>query len=145
LNRFAIAFAATLASLAQARAETPSIQPGEWMVSSKTMMNGAPTPPTSRARCFTPQQASEITKTFGPQVGTINSTCADPVIETTGRSLTWRLECKGQIDMNVAGHFEFDSPTHYTATVTSQAWMAGSQISDAKTEVEGERVGECRQ
>ena len=24
-----------------------------------------------------------------------------------------------------------DSPTHYTATVTSQAWMAGSQISDA--------------
>jgi hypothetical protein len=134
-----------VATIVPADAQTPSIQPGEWMVTSKTMVNGAPVPPTSRARCFTPQQASEITKTFGPQVGTVNSTCADPVIETTDRTLTWRLECKGQMDMNVQGSFDFDSPTHYTGTVSSKAWMAGSQISDADTKVEGERVGECRQ
>ena len=128
-----------------AQAQTPSIQPGEWMVSSKTILNGAPVPPTSRARCFTPQQASEVTKTFGPQVGTVNSTCADPVIETTDKTLKWRLECKGQMDMNVEGSFEFDSPTHYKATVSGKAWMNGSQISDASTDVEGERVGDCRQ
>ena len=102
-------------------------------------------PPSSRARCFTPQQATEITRTFGPQVGTVNSTCADPVIETTDKTLTWRLECKGQMDMNVEGHFDFDSPTHYTATVSSKAWMGGAQISDADTKVEGERIGDCRQ
>jgi len=128
-----------------AEEQTPSIQPGQWMVTTKTMVNGAPVPPSSRARCVTPQQASEITKTFGPQVGTVNSTCADPVMETTAKTLNWRLECKGQMDMNVQGSFDFDSPTRYTATVSSKAWMAGSQISDAETKVEGERVGECTQ
>ena len=115
------------------------------MVTTKTMVNGAPVPPQSKPRCFTPQQATEITKTFGPQVGTVNSTCADPVIETTEKTLHWRLECKGQMDMNVQGTFNFDSPTHYTATVGSKAWMAGSQISDASTEIEAERIGDCKQ
>ena len=140
-----ISLGALVATLAPAAAQTPSIQPGEWMVTTKTMVNGVPVPPQSKARCFTPQQATEITKTFGPQVGTVNSTCADPVIETTEKTLNWRLECKGQMDMNVQGMFNFDSPTHYTATVSSKAWMSGSQISDASTEVEAERIGDCKQ
>ena len=109
------------------------------------MMNGAPTPPTSRGRCFTVEQTTNPTKTFGPQLGTINSTCADPIMETSTGTMKWKLECKGQMDMNLQGSFEFDSPTHYTATVTSQAWMGGSQISDVKTEIEGERIGDCTQ
>ena len=47
--------------------------------------------------------------------------------------------------MNVQGSFDWDRPSHYTATVSSKAWMAGSLVSDVKTEIEGERVGECRQ
>jgi hypothetical protein len=132
-------------TLVSASAQEPSIQPGEWMVKTRTMMNGAPTPPTARARCFTAEQASNLGKTFGPQLGTINSTCADPIMETSTRTMKWKLECKGQLDMNLQGSFEFDSPTHYTATVTSQGWMGGNQISDVKTEIEGERVGDCRQ
>jgi hypothetical protein len=128
-----------------ATAETPAIQAGEWMITSKTVMNGAATPPASRARCLTPEQTGDIAKTFGPQMGTVNSTCAPPVLETTVRALSWRLECRGQMDMNVQGSFDFDSPSHYTATVSSKAWMAGALVSDVKTEIEGERIGECRQ
>ena len=128
-----------------AAAETPSVQPGEWMVTSKTVLNGAATQPATRARCLSAQQTEDIATTFGPQMGTVNSTCAPPVLETTGRMLTWRIECRGQMDMNVQGSFDFDSPSHYTATVSSKAWMAGSLISDVKTEIEGERVGECKQ
>jgi hypothetical protein len=43
----------------------------------------------------------------------------------------------------VFGSFNFDSPTHYTATVISKGSMAGRLISDVKTDLEGERVGEC--
>jgi hypothetical protein len=138
----AAALAATFVPVA---AEAPSIQPGEWMVTSKTVLNGAVAQPTARPRCLTPEQAGDIVKTFGPQMGTVNSTCAPPVLETTGRTLTWRLECRGQMDMNVHGHFDFDSPSHYTATISSKAWIAGALVSDVKTEVEGERIGECRQ
>ena len=49
-------------------------------------------------------------------------------------------QCRGQLD---ADEFNFDSPQHYTAMVTSQGRMAGALISDAKSEPEGGRVGEC--
>jgi hypothetical protein len=47
--------------------------------------------------------------------------------------------------MEVSGNFNFDSPLHYTAIVASKGWMAGALMSDVKTEIEGERVGECGQ
>jgi hypothetical protein len=108
-------------------------------------MNGAVSPPQVKARCLTPEQAGDVAKTFGPVSGTINSTCAPPEYDATGRTLKWRLQCKGQLDIDVAGNFNFDSPLHYTATITSQGRMAGSLISDVKTELEGERVSDCQQ
>ncbi len=51
---------------------------------------------------------------------------------------------QGQLDADVAGHFEFDSPQRYSATVISQGRMAGQLISDVKTGIEGERMGDCR-
>jgi hypothetical protein len=62
----------------------------------------------------------------------------------TGQKLKWRLQCKGQIDMDVAGEFNFDSPSHYTATVITKGWMGGMLTNDVKTELEGERVSECQ-
>ena len=64
--------------------------------------------------------------------------------EATGRTLKWRLQCRGQLDVDVAGQFNFDSPLHYTATITSKGRMAGALISDVKTELEGERVSDCQ-
>jgi hypothetical protein len=143
------AIAATLLCLlplviAPARADDLKIEPGQWQITSRTVMNGAAAPPTVRPRCITPEQAGDLTKTFGPAVGTINSTCTPAEFETTGKKLSWRLECRGQMDMAVVGEFSFDSPMRYTATVASKAWMAGSLMSDVSTDVEAERIGECQ-
>ena len=108
-------------------------------------MNGATTPPGVKARCLTPEQADDVVKTFGPAANTMNSTCAPAVYETTGTRMKWRLQCRGQLDVDVLGDFNFDSRTHYTATVSSKGWMAGALISDVKTELAGERIGECSQ
>jgi hypothetical protein len=78
-------------------------------------------------------------------MGMVNSTCERTEYEATGRILKWRMQCKGQLDMDVSGNFNFDSPVHYTATVVSTGKMAGALISDVKTELEGERVSECPQ
>lgn len=133
------------ATLAPAAAQTPSIQPGEWRVTTRTVMNGAAQPPTMRPRCFSAEQAGDVAKTFGPQFGIANSTCDEPAIETGARMLAWRLACRGQMNMDVQASFSFDSETRYTATVTSKTSMAGAPLADVRTEIEGERLGECAQ
>jgi hypothetical protein len=144
MTRFGTILLCGLAPLAASRAAENLIEPGEWKVTSTTLINGVAQPTQAKSRCITPEQANDVARTFGPVSGTINSTCADPEIQSTGRTLTWRLQCRGQLDADVAGNFSFDSPRHYTATVTSQGRMAGALISDVKTALEGERVGDCR-
>ena len=97
-----------------------------------------------KARCLTPEQVSDVAKTFGPVSGTVNSTCEQPKYEATERTLKWRLQCRGQLDVDVTGNFNFDTPLHYTATITSKGRMAGALISDVKTELRGERIGDCQ-
>jgi hypothetical protein len=148
MKRSLLTVAATLFSLplifSAARADDLRIEPGQWQITSKTVMNGAAVAPTVRPRCITPEQAGDLTKTFGPAVGTINSTCKPAEFETAGKKLRWRLDCRGQMDMAVVGEFSFESPTRYTATVASKAWIAGSLMSDVSTDVEAERIGECQ-
>jgi hypothetical protein len=131
--------------IVSAKASDLSIEPGQWKVTSTTLMNGAVTPSGVKARCLTAEQAGDVAKTFGPVSGTVNSTCEPAESEATGRTLKWHLQCRGQLDLDVMASFNFDSSSHYTATVSSKGRMAGQLISDVKTEIEGERVGECQQ
>jgi hypothetical protein len=145
MNRFAALLICFGAALVVPAAADNLIEPGQWKITSNTQMNGATIPPQMKSRCLTPEQAADIDKTFGPSMGTINSTCERTEHEATGRTLKWRMQCKGQLDMDVSGNFNFDTPTHYTGTIASKAWMAGALMNDAKTEVEGERVSDCPQ
>jgi hypothetical protein len=120
------------------------IEAGQWKVTSKTVMNGSAVPPQTKARCLTPEQVADVATTFGAVSGTVNSTCERKEFEAAGRTLKWRLQCRGQLDMDVAGSFNFDTPLHYTAIIMSTGRMAGALVSDVKTELEGERVGECQ-
>jgi hypothetical protein len=143
MNKFWIALVCALPMLTAAAAAENSIEPGQWKVTTNTLMNGGAMPPQVKTRCLTPEQAGDIGKTFGPAMTTVNSTCERTEYETSERRLKWRLQCKGQLDMDVSGDFNFDSPTHYTASIATKGWMAGALMSDVKTELEGERVSEC--
>ena len=144
MNRLGLILLCVLPVLTLPAAADNLIEPGQWKVTSNTVMNGAAMQPAVKARCLTAEQVGDIAKTFGPSSGTVNSTCEPAELETAGRKLKWHLRCRGQMDMDVLGNFDFDSPVHYTATVTSKAWMAGSLMSDVKTELEGERVSACQ-
>ena len=50
----------------------------------------------------------------------------------------------GQIDMDVAGQFIFDSPTRYSALVGTRATMLGRIVQDTMLSISAERIGECR-
>jgi Tfp pilus assembly protein PilX len=140
----AIALFGLLAAATAAEAES-LIEAGEWKITSSAVINGTTQPPQSKSRCVTPEQAENVAATFGPVSGTVNSDCATPAVETLGKTLKWRLQCRGQLDIDAAGDFTFDNPHHYTATITSNGKMAGALISDVKTDIEAERVGACTQ
>ena len=145
MTRFAMLSVCVAALMASAAKAEGLIEPGQWKVTTTTTMNGAASPPQDKMRCITPDQAADVAKTFGPVAGTVNSTCDTPKSELNGRVLKWRLQCRGTLDLDVDGDFNFDAPRHYSATVISKGKMAGQLISDVKSELQGERVGECTQ
>jgi hypothetical protein len=144
MTRFFVALFGLLATATAGAAEN-LIEAGEWKVTSTAVINGAAQPPQSKSRCVTPEQAENTAATFGPVAGTVNSDCETPAVETSGKTLKWRLQCRGQLDIDATGEFTFDSPRHYSAVITSKGRMAGALISDVKTDIEAGRVGDCTQ
>ena len=146
MNSFGMVLLCSLPLLAaSARAQTLSIEPGQWKVTAKTVINGGTQPPKATMSCLSPEQAGDVTKTLGPSMGTVNSTCSPAEFQIKVGEMKWRLQCKGQIDIDLLGDYTFDSMSHYTATVLSKGWMAGALMSDVTTELEGQRVGACPQ
>ncbi len=60
----------------------------------------------------------------------------------TPQRLKWRLQCKGQLDMDVAGEFLFRDD-RYSATIVASSSMLGKLMQEVRTVIEAERVGEC--
>lgn len=131
-----------VALFAASPAGADGLQAGHWKVTSKPEINGRPGPPNERMRCLTPAEVADVGTTFSPQANTVNATCERVEYAVTGTSLKWRLSCTGQVTMDVAGAFLFDTPQHYSAEVRTQMTMAG-QTSQSRVTIEGERVGEC--
>ena len=100
--------------------------------------------PQVATRCLTPDDVADPGKTFAPQVVTENSKCERTEFKLESTGLTWRLQCKGQLDMDVAGQFIFDSPTRYSAMVTTKASMLDQIVQQSMVSISAERIGECR-
>ena len=86
---------------------------------------------------------ADLEKTFSPVSRTTNSACEQTERESTPQRLKWRLQCTGQLDMDVAGEFLFETPERYTATLITEAWMQGQRIQRSHVTIEAERVGDC--
>jgi len=125
-------------------AHADGLQAGQWKVVSKPENNGVAGPQVENMRCLTEEDVKDLDRTFSPVSRTTNSTCERTEHESTPQRLKWRLQCTGQLDMDVAGEFLFDSPQHYTATVTARSSMMGRVLNDVRTAIEGQRIGECR-
>jgi hypothetical protein len=142
LGASVIATALVLVAVAGVHAD--GLQAGQWKVVSKPENNGIAGPQMENMRCLTEDDVKDLDRTFSPVSRTTNSTCERTEHESTSQRLKWRLQCTGQLDMDVAGEFLFDSPQHYTATVTARSSMMGRMLNDVRTTIEGQRVGECR-
>ena len=141
-KRAALLIAATAFAALASPAGAEGLQPGYWKVTSTPEINGAPTPPQEKMRCMTPAETADLDKTFSPEARTINSACERVEHEVTPVSLKWRLKCTGQMSMDVAGAFRFETPQRYSAEVRTQMSMPGQTVNSG-VKIVGERVGEC--
>ena len=139
-KKFAVCALALAAPAFGARAD--GLQPGYWKVTSTPEVNGAPTPPQEKMRCMSPAETADLDKTFSPEARTINSACERVEHEVTPSTLTWRLQCKGQMTMDIAGAFKFETPQRYVAEVRTSMSVPG-QTMTSRVAIVGERVGEC--
>ncbi len=135
-----VTFAVFAASIARAE----GIEPGLWKITSRTQTGGVIGPPHLSSKCLTADEAKDVPTTFSPVPRTVNSECAPIERKFDGQKLTWRLVCKGQLNMELDGEFSFDSPRHYTGTVRSKAEMAGQTMIDSQQTMEAQWISACQ-
>src|SRR5499427_5307410 len=85
------------------------LRAGQWRAINSPEIDGVAGPPQQNMRCLTPEAVADLDKTFSPVSRTTNSTCELTEHELTPQRLKWRLQCTGQLDMDVAGEFTFDT------------------------------------
>src|SRR5262249_4255281 len=120
------------------------LQAGLWRSIQTSSINGIAGPPRETLRCLREAEVSDLKRTFSPVYGTTNSACEQVEDEFTPQRLKWRLQCRGQFDMDVAGEFVFERRDRYTATIAASSSMLGKPMQETHTRIEAERVGECQ-
>lgn len=135
---------ATLLVLLLARAAcADGLQAGQWQAMQSPEIDGVAGPVQQSTTCLPPEAVADLDKTFSPISRTTNSTCERTEHELTPQRLKWRLQCTGQIDMDVAGEFLFVTPEHYTATIDARSFMLGRLMQTVRTSIDAQRVGDC--
>jgi hypothetical protein len=118
------------------------LQAGSWKMTTAPEVNGNPAPTQVNMRCLTPADVADLDKTFSPETRTQNLTCERVEHEVSATALKWRFQCTGQLTMDVAGAFRFETPQRYSAEVTTKASIGG-QMMNSRVKIDAERVGEC--
>jgi hypothetical protein len=142
-SRVALLVAAAVLALAASAAFADGIEAGLWKITTIIETNGMTGPPRVTTKCLTAEQVADLPATFSPVASTINSTCEPMQHSFDGKKLNWHLVCKGELNMQLAGEFNFDTPHHYTGSVQSTASMGGQTMPGSKNTVEGQWVSAC--
>lgn len=139
MKRIAIVVPLILIAL-PTRAADP--EPGLWQVTAKSSAAGGPAREHTSTSCITPEQTKNLQSGFGPPENP-NMPCKRTSFQRQGDRVTYHVQCTMQGATSEGdGTFIFDTPTHYTATVTNRIAMQGQTITTTTT-MEGRRVGEC--
>jgi hypothetical protein len=139
-----ILLAAAGAAIVAPGAHADGLDAGLWRSIQTPTLNGIAGPPRETMRCLRDADVNDLDRTFSPVYGTTNSACEQTEHQFTPQRLKWRLQCRGQLDMDVAGEFVFERRDRYTATIVASSSMLGKLMQETRTRIEAERVGECK-
>jgi len=138
-----VALTAAVLAFWTSMAFADGIEPGLWKITTRVETGGVVSPPRESGKCLTAEETRDLAKTFSPVANTVNSECAPLERSFVDGKLSWKLVCKGQLDMELIGEFHFDAPRHYSATIRNTAVMAGRQVANSLNMLDAQWVSEC--
>ena len=138
--KFAVlAFAAVLLLAFDVRAAEP--QPGWWEVKIKSTSPSGPHEVVNN-NCITAEHTKNIANGFGPAENP-GTSCTRLNYKWDGTRITFQMQCKMPNSTSEGDvTYVFDTPTHYTATMTNKISVRGQSIVTTMT-MEGRRVADC--
>jgi hypothetical protein len=136
------ALTAALSITSSARADSLNAKPGLWTTTVQSTSNGRSQPPRTGSRCIRPDDIQAANRGFMLDPNAPNNPCKRTDFHATSTSIDWKYECSGQIAMISVGLIKFDSPEHYTGTVTMKGTVMGNPI-DNMIRMDGKWVGAC--
>ena len=135
-------YAAALVFVLIQSAGADGLRAGLYRIEQSPVINGEAGPVQRSTRCLTAEAVADLDTTFSPVSRTTNSACERTEHESTPQRLKWRLQCTGQLNMDVAGEFLFETE-RYSAMLTTQASMAGQVVQRSRVTIVAERTGDC--
>jgi hypothetical protein len=149
---FGPALAGVILVVAAPPAQAIEMQPGLWVLTSKSDRGGLAKSNPTKVRCISSEEAkTAASKTnvglseramsvFNDRFGKDN--CKLIESSKTDQGVSWLLRCSGVISGEQAGSLTFDGPRHYTSTVKTTVLFQGKSVISTMSS-EGRRTGEC--
>ena len=114
----------------------PDMREGQWEITTKMEMVGMPMdmPPVTNTQCLTK-------KDLVPENSQPGQDCTFPETKTTGNTVTWKIECKGQGgEMKGSGELTYSGDS-FKGTMELQMPQSNMEMTGR---MEGRRIGDCK-
>lgn len=144
MNKLAAAAAilAVLAIVPDAHADGINAKPGLWRTTTEVVSNGTKQPAHEMTRCIKQEDIQNASRGFMLDPAQPNIPCKRTDFHSNATSIDWKYECTDQMPLTNVGSINFDSPEHYTGTVTIKGNVMGNAV-DNVVHMDGKWVGAC--
>lgn len=130
---------ALMALSTNCRADEFMAQPGLWKTTTQSAgVNSTP----AQVDWHCVDEAADPWSAFAQLEDVAGASCTRTTFERTATSLKWKLDCSAPWPLRNQGAIVFDSPSHYSGSVTLSGVLMNYPIADV-IHVEGQRYAAC--
>ncbi len=118
----------------------PGIEPGNWEITTKMEMEGAPfaMPPQTHTQCITQEDMA------AGMITTEVDQCTVKERKTAGNTLTWRVQCKSRAATTDSESTITAAGKHrYTGVMQTQTTSRDGAVTRMTSRVDGRYIGPC--
>ena len=117
---------------------------GLWKTINQSASNGQQQPAVTAAHCIKPQNISAHNWVFLLDAAADDATCTRMAFNSSSNTIAWKFACRGQSPRTTQGSIKFDTPQHYSGTVSIKGGATANNPSSGDVlHTEGTWVGAC--
>jgi hypothetical protein len=144
IRKSILATAMIIVMVTAVRAADFVAQPGMWRATVRIERDGQMMAPQTHDHCASAKEMHDDWSQLSqrPMRNSPDETCTRTKFQQTSSSIHWSVECTGKMKMAGDGAIVFDSPQHYSGTITMAGNMMGHPVNNV-VHLEGRRIGAC--